>query len=821
MYTVWITATRSVSMLPLGALAALLPPAQRSTEGPSDLGELVRRSSAELLQLAGGRRLGLFVDDAHLLDDLSAALVSQLVTRGQAFFVGTMRTGAPAPDTLVSLWKDEVVERIDLGGLSDFEVETVVSRVLDGPVDASTAASLAQRARGNLLFLHELIVSAQEQGALRPDSGIWRLAFEFAPSDRLVELIRARMGALDQAERTVMEAVAYGEPLGSAELGSFGDRNVIERLEEKGLLSLAYDGRRLQIRAAHPLYADVVRLELSALREQRVALALAEAVDAFGRRRREDTLRVGTWRLVCGGADPGVMYEAARTARWRYAFPLAERLARESVAAGAGFDARLLLAQLAGLQGRTREAIDALDALGREARDDASRAQVVLARIDAAVSGVEIERAISFAEEAERAVVDPAWRDEIAARRAMLIFAVRGFRDAADAAAPLIARAAGRPLVVASIPGAYALTRLGRITEALEVAKRGYEVHAVLDEPFEWHPSVHLVARCVALATAGRFVEADALATEQRRQAVIEGAGETRAFFAALPSLFVADRGNVAEAELGALEAAARFRQEGRPTFELVVLVRLAITYALGGRLDDVSKLMKAIDSMEPVPTFLTVEVAEARAWAAAAAGDIPTAQQLLENGAAAGESIDDRVGEQVALHTLARFGAVSSAVERLAAVTRSVEGELSASRADHVRSLADRDAPGLEIVSTTFERLGATLLAAEAAADAAVIWRRAGDTRRTSAAELRAATLTTRCGAVRTPALASVAGRARLTPTEYETAQLAAAGRSNREIADAQFVSIRTVENRLQRVYDKLGVAGRSQLADALRGTV
>ena len=45
----------------------------------------------------------------------------------------------------------------------------------------------------------------------------------------------------------------------------------------------------------------------------------------------------------------------------------------------------------------------------------------------------------------------------------------------------------------------------------------------------------------------------------------------------------------------------------------------------------------------------------------------------------------------------------------------------------------------------------------------------------------------------------------------------LAAAGRSNKEIAEQLFLSPRTVENRLQRVYEKLGIAGRTEVADAL----
>jgi DNA-binding CsgD family transcriptional regulator len=67
------------------------------------------------------------------------------------------------------------------------------------------------------------------------------------------------------------------------------------------------------------------------------------------------------------------------------------------------------------------------------------------------------------------------------------------------------------------------------------------------------------------------------------------------------------------------------------------------------------------------------------------------------------------------------------------------------------------------------------------------------------------------------TPALQAVSGRAELTRAERETALLAIRGRSNKEIAAQLEISIRTVENHLQRSYQKLGISGRSELAAGL----
>jgi DNA-binding CsgD family transcriptional regulator len=52
------------------------------------------------------------------------------------------------------------------------------------------------------------------------------------------------------------------------------------------------------------------------------------------------------------------------------------------------------------------------------------------------------------------------------------------------------------------------------------------------------------------------------------------------------------------------------------------------------------------------------------------------------------------------------------------------------------------------------------------------------------------------------------------LTATERQVAQLAAAGMTNREISERMFISLRTTEANLSRIYRKLGVRSRAELA-------
>lgn len=68
-------------------------------------------------------------------------------------------------------------------------------------------------------------------------------------------------------------------------------------------------------------------------------------------------------------------------------------------------------------------------------------------------------------------------------------------------------------------------------------------------------------------------------------------------------------------------------------------------------------------------------------------------------------------------------------------------------------------------------------------------------------------------------PTRTALSGAAALTPSERRVAEMAAAGRSNHEIAQALFTTTKTVEAHLTRAYRKLGIAGRAGLANVFPG--
>jgi hypothetical protein len=216
------SATRAAQGLLFGAFASLLPP-ERNDEDSSreELAALLGRYARAIVEEAHGLTLVVFVDDAHLLDNGSAILVHQIALTKAATVLATVRSGEVLPDPVLSLWKDGPAERIEIGVLDDETMEELLAAALGAPVDVATVRHLAGRSRGNPMFLRELVNGALETGALVNAGGLWRLQGAPSPTVRLVELVAMRLGDLSQSERSLLELLALGEPLGLASWNSW------------------------------------------------------------------------------------------------------------------------------------------------------------------------------------------------------------------------------------------------------------------------------------------------------------------------------------------------------------------------------------------------------------------------------------------------------------------------------------------------------------------------------------------------------------------------------------------------------------------------
>ena len=144
-------------------------------------------------------------------------------------------------------------------------------------------------------------------------------------------------------------------------------------------------------------------------------------------------------------------------------------------------------------------------------------------------------------------------------------------------------------------------------------------------------------------------------------------------------------------------------------------------------------------------------------------------------------------------------------------------EGRIGGARYDFVQARAEADPLALEAAAAAFEALGALVYAAEAAACAAAVHRRAGSVKEATRLDGLAGTLLLRAGGASTPLLAGRSGAGPLSARESEIARLAAGGLANRQIAERLVVSERTVENHLYRIFIKLGIGSRDELPGAL----
>ena len=812
-----VAGTESARPYAFGAFASLL---HRDSDlvGPETHADQLRRYMHELLDDAGRRALLVFVDDAHLLDDGSATLVHQLSQTGSATVLACVlasgRAGVPGVDPMVVLWKDYGATRIELDSLDEQAIEDLLVAVLGGPVDTVSLRQLADRSLGDPLFLHELAAGALQNGTLRDEGGIWRLRGTLRPTTRLVELVTTRLGALSEAERHALELTALGEPLAQPALDQLAESGAIAALEDRGLIGSRMDGRRLQVCLAHPVYGDVVRSGISPRRERVLVQALAEASAG---RRQDDTLLLASLRLVGGGGGSDLLLAGARAARERRDYPLAERLARAAVDAGEGFEARLVAAEAAYMRGGHEQAALELTALEREAADTGERVRVALLRFDHAFfrcGTADVAPLEALLEDD----LDPVWRDELRARCLCLDGLLRGPGAVVDAVEPLAHAERGRRTSLHAVIGE-CLTRAGRIDQALgylvppdgATVRRGSTMRSEPWSPFGNH--------ALALIGLGRLREAEELlGTAQQELSAHPGSPQSAIVAASLGALRL-EQGRVQAAHLQATSAAAVFLDLGLPVSARWCEALSAYALALAGAAPRAVETLAELDALRlPTDMAYEVEVLQARAWAWAAGGDMGTARQNLEVAVEVGKEVGDLLGATRALHGLARMGRARQAADELGALASKVDGELTATRLSYTLAAADKNSEALTEAAARFEHLGALLYAAEALGESAVHLRREGATRDAAAAQQTAARLLARCEGAVTPFVRAIGARAQLTPAELDTALQAATGSSDKQIAELMNLSVRTVENRLHRAYQKLGLSHRRELADALR---
>jgi DNA-binding CsgD family transcriptional regulator len=814
-----VVASRTAATIPFGALAALLTPGGTLGDGTPALVQ----ARAGIASLAAGRPAVMVVDDAQWLDEASAVVLHQLVAQRDVTLLATSRTGEPAPEPVIALWKDGLVDRIDVAPLDDESVRDLLEAALDGPVETLTATRLWRRCSGNALYLRELVEEAARLDLFQRRDGLWCIDRLPPGSPRLAELVAQRLGALDEHERAALELIGVGEPIRLDMLDELVERDTVERLEVAGVAAIGRHGDRAVVRPAHPLYGDVVRSSLPDLRRRRLTRTLADTLERQGVNSREDSMRLALWRLDGGGTPaPGLLLAAARHAHLAFDGTTAERLARAVWSADRTFEAAHVLADVLFARGRYVEQGKLLAGMAATVTTDEQRVVVAVSRALGSYWGLaDGEAAERILVEAEAEVTDPGWWSELRATRATLVGQSGRHREVLALLADVpVTTVSGRARLQAGLAEAFALPAVGRGEEALTRIDEAMSASAHVGPQLTlFRAGLLLSAKAMALVSLGHLDDAAEAARAGREAAIATGNRAAEGFFGATLGWVQLHQGLLVSAQRTYRESATAFRASSHHG---------PLRWALGGLLFAAAQARdrevaieagRALEGLGTHPAALfDTAISRARAWEAVAEGDPERARLLLRDAAAEARSRGALLDESAALHDLARLGRADEVAERLGQLAEVGQGAYLRILADNAAAHARGDPHALGDAAERFAALGFNLRAAESAMAASEASARAHDQRGAARWARRATELAARCEAPATPDLVARAGPVPLTNREREIAQLAADGLPSRVIAERLFVSVRTVDNHLARVYTKLGVAGRAELADVLR---
>ncbi|WP_161330917.1 LuxR family transcriptional regulator [Streptomyces sp. SID5789] len=292
------------------------------------------------VHLLSGVRL-LLVDDAHLLDSASAALVHQLAVHGRTRLLVVATEGAAVPGAVFRLWSGELLPRLVLGPLPREETAELLTAEAGTRLDPLTADRLYRLCRGDLRLLRDLLTAVREHGLLVPvpgtDQRAWRgpVPISVEVRERTAHLLYRQRAE----ERETLERLAFAEPL-PLDPDTL-DIPILEHLEADGLVTV--DDRGIA-RLAHPLHGPVLRAAAGRLRARRLARTPDQCGPALEAERAALALRieqadvreletpVGEW-LAAEGAPLPAGYAAvrARFARLRGRLSEAAAWAREGL----------------------------------------------------------------------------------------------------------------------------------------------------------------------------------------------------------------------------------------------------------------------------------------------------------------------------------------------------------------------------------------------------------------------------------------------------------------------------------------------------------
>jgi DNA-binding CsgD family transcriptional regulator len=809
----WAVGTTSARTIPLGAFTVWAP------SGVTDTVELVRGVIESLTAAPADTTVVICVDDVHLLDDLSTFVVEQIVQRGAAKLVLTVRDREPVPAAVQEIWSGDQFERLDLQPLSHDETAALLSSTLDGPVDADAAQRLWMLTRGNPLYLRNIVEQEVADGRLATKHGYWWWTGDPIVAPGLVELVESRIGDLPAPVADVIDALAIGEPIELAALTRITGPAALEEADTRGLITVEPVDGGVEVRVAHPVYGEVRRERAAPTRLRRLrGLVAAELAASDDRDDVQVVVRRATLSLDSDlTPDPELLVRAANGAVGLADLSLADRLGEAAIRAGAGAEAFFVRAHALSWLSRGEEADAVLAEIDNSQLTDVDRARCAFLRASNALWALaDPPRAKQLIDDAPRAT-SPQARSYLDAFLTVYWFAMDQPESAAQASKDLALE--DLPAVVGA-EIAWALAAIsadaGRAGEAVSIADAGYTVATRSFDAPQLRFNI-ADAHVSALLLSGRIADAVEVAERMRHEAA-DLPGTAQLLGAAVAGRAALGAGRLDTASLLLEQAAVALSNSGHAIgWGYRYHIPHATALAVRGSTDEAAAALVQLDELGRPFRSLDYERSLARAWVAAGEGAVSEAIAISSSAAQAARDKRQFAAEVICLQTATQFGDRSGAA-RLRELEAIVEGPRVGLAARFAEALRDGDAVGLAAVSNDFESIGDLVAAVDAAAHAAIGYRRQELHGSAWGCSTQADALSQQCGGASTPALRQASRRLPLTDRELEIVMLIADGLSNRAVAERLTLSKRTVESHIYRAMAKTGTSTRDELAALLR---
>ncbi|GAB37387.1 LuxR C-terminal-related transcriptional regulator [Gordonia sputi] len=807
----WVAGTESARSIPLGVFAHLVGPAVSSDP-------VTYLSAARETLLAEGDTI-IGVDDAHLLDELSATLLHQLAIDRAVQIVATVRSGEAVPDAVTSLWKDNHLIRITLSPFTKEQSVELIESVLGGQLEEHSADRMWEASGGNALFLRHLVEGARAARTLRQVNGVWQLRGRAAITSELASLLAGRVEQLQPDVLAALKYLSLCEPLDIDVLSDLASEEAVEQAEIDGLVRITRDGRSLNVSFHHPLFGEVIRHGLGLASSRRLRGALVRALDSRPKDTPAARIRLADLALESdvGAIDLSLLGSAARDALNLAQVPMGERFARAAIADGGGADEAELLARALMWQAQPDKAEQLLAQYRLADLDEIRATRIGVLRVGNMFWAMgDSKRADELLDEVRARVTEPLLTPIVDAIGSACALFENNLARAVELSDDVLAASSPLPWAVewAAFGGMLARALQGRGDDVAPLAARARDAEAKTDGMLRFPAGIGEV---LALTLTGRLEDAQVAA---QRYATFADTAQYLGWAMAGELVAAVDlaRGRCTavtrriEQTLATLDT-----DEYSATWNFPAYLFLIESLSAMGLPDDADvALTRAREQYGRQVAVFGPMLGVAAACQAASTGMITTAITLANDAAEQARETGQFAVEAESLHAAARFGDTSVA-DRLAELGDIVDGPLVGLYARHARASADGDGVELDLCAADFEKLGYLLSAADSAAQASVLHDNASHRSATVASAAMADRISASCGGLRTPALQRAAQPLPLTTREREIANLVAAGLSNKQIAERLVVSVRTVEGHIYRACVKLDVTDRADIAAIL----